>query len=109
MSADLFLFVSESIALGLLTLAFVLALVRLVSGPTLADRIVALDLVGLLVISLVGVIAMRTGVANEVDIALGLCVVAFVATTALARYLLQRRTGSQSIDDSRDSTGSTAP
>lgn len=90
MSADLFLTVAEGIALSLLALAVLFTLVRLVRGPTLADRIVALDLLSALAVSLIAVFALRTRVSLQLDIALALCLVGFVSTVALARYLLSR-------------------
>jgi multicomponent Na+:H+ antiporter subunit F len=88
MSPEVFLDVSEDVALALLVLALLLTLIRLFWGPGLADRIVALDLLTTLSVSLIGVIALRTGIALQLDIALALCLVGFVSTIALARYLL---------------------
>lgn len=91
MTGDLFLFVSESVAIGVLSLAVLAVLVRLVRGPTLPDRILALDMLTMLAISLIAVLALRTGVDLLLDIALALCLVGFVATIALARYALARK------------------
>jgi multicomponent Na+:H+ antiporter subunit F len=88
MSPEVFLDVSEDVALALLVLALLLTLIRLFRGPGLADRIVALDLLTTLSVSLIGVMALRTGIALQLDIALALCLVGFVSTIALARYLL---------------------
>lgn len=90
MTADLFLFVSENVALGLLAMAVVLTLLRLVRGPHLADRILALDMLTTMAVSLIGILALQTGIALQLDIALALCLVGFVSTVALARYLLTR-------------------
>jgi multicomponent Na+:H+ antiporter subunit F len=81
---------ATSIALGLLLLALLLALLRLVRGPTLADRILALDLMTTLALSFVAVIALRTGFTLYLDIAIAIALAGFLATVALARYLLQR-------------------
>lgn len=91
MTAELFLFVSEDVGLGLLVTAIALTLVRLVRGPHLADRILALDMLTMLAVSLIGIIALRTGISLQLDIALALCLVGFVSTVALARYLLTMR------------------
>jgi multicomponent Na+:H+ antiporter subunit F len=90
MNPELFMATTGSIALGLLTLGVLFTLVRLVRGPTLPDRIVALDLLTTLAVSLIAVLALRTGVSLQLDIALALCLVGFVSTIALARYLLSR-------------------
>jgi multicomponent Na+:H+ antiporter subunit F len=91
MSGALFLAICEDSALALLALAVIFALVRLIRGPGLADRIVALDLLTTLAISLIGVTAMRGGIALLLDIAVALCLVGFVSTVALARFLLLRK------------------
>jgi multicomponent Na+:H+ antiporter subunit F len=98
---------AESIALGLLTLAVLFTLVRLVRGPTLADRIVALDLLTTLAVSLIAVFALRTGVSLQLDIALALCLVGFVSTIALARYLLSRALADSARSGSRQPGGET--
>jgi multicomponent Na+:H+ antiporter subunit F len=90
MTPQLFLTGCEDSALALLALSVVLALVRLLRGPGLADRIVALDLLTMLAISLIGVLALRAGLPLLLDIAVALCLVGFVSTIALARLLLRR-------------------
>ncbi len=90
MSGDLFLFVSTNFALAVLTLALLLAAVRLLRGPTLADRVLSLDLMTTIAIGYVGVIALRTGVMLYLDIAIAIGLVGFLGTIAFARYILVR-------------------
>lgn len=90
MSAAAILDWATLLALGVLLLALLLALVRLIRGPTLADRILALDLMTSLALSFVAVIALRTGFMVYLDIAIAIALAGFLATVALARYLLQR-------------------
>jgi multicomponent Na+:H+ antiporter subunit F len=97
MTPQLFLAASEELALGILALAVILALIRLLRGPGLADRIVALDMLTMLAISLIGVLALRLGQPLLLDIAVALCLVGFVSTVALIRLLLMR---GKSGDDS---------
>ena len=91
MTGELFLFVSGTIALLLLSVAVMLTLIRLVWGPSLPDRILALDMLSMLSISLVGVFALRSGALLYLDIALAICLVGFLATIALARYVLLQK------------------
>jgi len=86
MSAGLFLIVSAQVSLALLALAVVLTLIRLLRGPTMPDRILALDLLATLTVSLIGVLAVYLELHSAIDIALALCLVGFLATVALARY-----------------------
>jgi multicomponent Na+:H+ antiporter subunit F len=78
----------SDIALVLLAAAIVMTLFRIVRGPTLADRIVALDLLSLLGVAAIGAFAFRVGISVYVTIAVVLCAVGFVATVAFARYLV---------------------
>lgn len=88
--------VSSSIALIVLGLSLLLSAVRIWIGPTLADRILALDLLTVVAMGLVGALAIRTGAWLYIDIALALALVGFLATLALVRYLLGRRVQQES-------------
>nr|WP_234900236.1 cation:proton antiporter [Rhizobium skierniewicense] len=75
----------------ILSVAFLLAVYRVVVGPTLPDRIIALDTLVGIAIGFIAVIAIRTGFDLYVDIAIALCLVGFLATVAFARFVLSRR------------------
>lgn len=76
-----------SIALGTLALAALFALWRVVRGPTLPDRVVALDLVGVLIVGIAVVSAARTGSRYFLDVAIVVALITFVGTVAYARYI----------------------
>ena len=79
-----------TIALVLLTAAMLLAVARLVRGPSLADRILALDLMTTLAVGYIAAIVVRTRFLLYIDIAIAIALVGFLSTVAFARYLLQR-------------------
>ena len=81
---------ATAIALGLLTLALLLALVRLWRGPTLPDRILTLDMLTTLAIGYIGVSAVRSGFMLYVDISIAIGLIGFLATIAFTRYVLMR-------------------
>ncbi len=89
-----------TLATGLLVagaaLAAVLAGVRLLAGPTHADRVVALDIFLAAAIALAVAASLATGRTVFLDVAIGLALVGFVATIGWAR-LVQRP--SQTIPD----------
>jgi len=85
--------IATDISFGLLGLAALLTLIRLVRGPTLADRILCLDTLTGLVIGTIGSYALRSGLTLYADIAISLALVSFLPTAALARYLLSRGSG----------------
>ena len=74
-------------ALVTLGAAVLIAVVRLVRGPTLPDRVVAMDLIGVLVVGLIVVLAASTGVRATLDAAIVIALIAFVATIAYATYI----------------------
>ena len=82
--------ITTMVALIMLTIAMMIAVVRVVIGPTLADRVLALDLLTVLAMGFVGAIAIRTGLTLYLDIAISLALLGFLATVAFARYMLSR-------------------
>lgn len=64
-----------------------MAAVRLVLGPTQADRIVALDVVFSASVVMTAAAAVASGRALYLDVGLGLAVVGFVATVVWARLI----------------------
>jgi multicomponent Na+:H+ antiporter subunit F len=70
-----------------LGLAVLIAVVRLVKGPSLPDRIVAMDLIGVLVVSLIVVLGGATDVRATLDAAIVIALIAFLGTVAYATYV----------------------
>lgn len=90
MSGATFLLHATTVALTLLTVGLAFTVVRLLRGPTLPDRVLALDLVTVLALGFIAVFAIRTGFALYLDLAIALALVGFLSTVAFARYVLQR-------------------
>lgn len=82
------------IALIMLGLALLISTVRIIIGPTLADRVLALDLMTVVAMGFVATVAIRTGLMLYLDVALALALLGFLATIALARYIFSRRLSS---------------
>ncbi len=95
-SGQAFLAICLEITLFFLIIAFIMTLIRLKKGPTLSDRILALDVLVSLGIGFIGVMAIKTGHYLYLDIALALGLVGFLATVAFARYVLMRKAGDDS-------------
>lgn len=79
--------IAALIALGILMVALFLAIYRLVRGPSLPDRVVALDLIGMISLCIILVLTIRTNEPVYLDVAIVLGIVAFLGTVAFARYL----------------------
>lgn len=90
MSGAEFLHLASLITMGVLVIAFMVCVVRIVIGPTLPDRMLALDMLVNVGIGFIVVVAIKTGFTLYLDIAIALGLVGFLATVAFARYLLQR-------------------
>lgn len=82
--------VVTALCLVLLGIAIVLTLWRLVRGPYLADRVLALDMLTMLGIGVIAVFAVRSATSLYMDVAIALALLGFVATAAFARFLLGR-------------------
>ncbi len=85
-------FVMVFIAVGL-------AVLRLAVGPTLPDRVVALDMMTLAIVAFCALAAIRTGEAAFLDVALVLALVGFLATVALARFAERQKLRGQNGED----------
>lgn len=70
--------------------ALALGFVRLALGPSMADRVVALDMMTITIIVFCGIYAIYTGDASFLDVAIVLALIGFLATVALARYAERR-------------------
>ena len=72
---------------AVLVLAFALFALRMAKGPTLADRVIALD--GMLVagIGVLLVNAMDTGRGAFLQVAVLLALVGFISTSVIARFI----------------------
>lgn len=95
MTPEMLVEIASRFAIVVLVLATLLTVWRVVVGPTLPDRVVALDMLVGIVIGFIAVIALRTGYTLYIDIAIALGLVGFLATVAFARFILARAAGRQ--------------
>jgi multicomponent Na+:H+ antiporter subunit F len=71
----------------LLLASMICAGVRIVRGPSGSDRVVALDMLGLLGVAATGVAVIASGSTAFIDIALGVALIGFLATVAFAGFI----------------------
>lgn len=76
-----------ALAALLLAGAVLAAGVRIVRGPAAADRVIALDMLGLIGVAAAGLAALASGTPAFVDIALGVALVGFLTTVAFAGFI----------------------
>ena len=75
------------VALPMLAMAAGLTFIRLVKGPTLPDRVIAIDLIGVLLVCLLVLMAGATAQLAFLDVAMVVALISFVGTVAYARYI----------------------
>lgn len=76
-----------TIVLVILSLSLIIAAARLIKGPSLSDRVIALDLIAYITIGFIATYAITTSRPALLDAATVLALVAFLGTTAFARYI----------------------
>lgn len=76
--------------LGMLLIAAVLCVVRLVRGGSLADRIVALDALLIMIVLGLAVVAARTGEDTYLDAMVVAALLGFAGTSLVARFIERR-------------------
>ena len=76
-----------SLTVLFLVVALLAAAYRLIAGPTLSDRVVALDMISMLLVVFLVVFKMISGVNAYIYVAIGLALISFLATVAFAHYI----------------------
>lgn len=80
------------IATGVFGFGVLFSAWRLIVGPSLPDRVVALDLIGFLVVGALCIFSMMTDRTSLLFIALVAALILFLGTAAFAVYLEKRET-----------------
>ncbi len=74
-------------ALYIIILAAFMCLYRIMLGPTSADRIVAIDIMGILIVGFCAILSISTGRSWYIDIGIVWALQSFISTLALSKYL----------------------
>ncbi len=68
-------------------IAIFIALYRIMSGPSLLDRVIALDMIGIQLISAIGIFSVIMNTRLFLDVILILGILAFIGTIAFSKFL----------------------
>lgn len=79
MIIDLFLYIQCALAF--------ICLYRVIRGPSIADRMVGIDIFGILVVGICAIFAIKTGRTFLIDIGIAWIILSFIGTISLAKYL----------------------
>jgi len=77
-------------SLTVISISFLLLFVRFIIGPTLEDRIIAIDLLAVVGVGFIAVYSMLSGGTVFLDVAIILGLLSFLGTVAFAFYLERR-------------------
>ena len=77
-------------AFFVLMISLFLAFWRLVQGPSVPDRVVALDLIAALTIGMIAAYSISSGQSVFLDAAVVMALISFLGTIAFAKYLERR-------------------
>jgi len=78
-------------ALYFLIALVILCLYRVIKGPTVADRVVAIEILGIIVVGICVILSISTGRAFMIDIGIAWIILSFIGTLTMAKYLGRRR------------------
>lgn len=79
------------IILPVLSFSSLLVFIRFLLGPSLADRVVALDLIIVIGIAMIAVYSIIIGKSSFLDLAMIFALIAFLSTVAFSYYLEKRK------------------
>ena len=85
--------IALSITMACLVVALLAAVWRLLVGPELADRVIALDMVSMILVVFLVVFKLVSGDDAYIYVAIALALIAFLATVAFASYIDRARGG----------------
>ncbi|MCK4929179.1 MAG: cation:proton antiporter [Methanosarcinales archaeon] len=74
-------------SLTLMVLAIIPCIYRIVVGPTIPDRVVAMDAMTTVIVVMLGVYSYVQGSVFFMDVALVLSIISFVGTVTISKYL----------------------
>lgn len=83
-----------TILMVLLAISAFLCLYRIWQGPSIADRMVGVDIMGVLFVGITALTAIHFNLPFLLDLAIALALLSFIGVLALAKYLERR-----SLDD----------
>lgn len=69
----------------------VICLYRIIRGPTIPDRMVGVDIFGILVVGICAIIAIQTERSFILDIGIAWIILSFIGTLTLAKYLTGKK------------------
>ena len=80
----------EASLLWLLGISLVFSTIRLIRGPSIADRVMALDLISVSLLGLLSIQSMLSKGSVYLDIAIVIALISFVGTVGFSLFMIRR-------------------
>lgn len=74
-------------ALGIFGVAIAITLIRIIIGPSLPDRVISLDMIGVQIVSALAIISIILNTQAFLEVILILAILAFISTIAFSKYI----------------------
>ncbi|WP_084034559.1 Na(+)/H(+) antiporter subunit F1 [Anaerobacillus alkalilacustris] len=78
---------SLTIALIIMSLSIFVCFIRVFNGPTMSDRVVALDTIGITLIGIIGIVMIIQNTLAYADVILVIAILAFIGSIAFAKFI----------------------
>lgn len=75
------------VSLVLFSMAIIVALFRVIRGPSMPDRVVALDMIGVTLLSMIAIVSILLKTKAFLEVILILGILSFIGTIAFSKYL----------------------
>lgn len=76
-----------AISVVLFAITIAIAVLRLIIGPSMPDRVIAMDVVGVNLIAMIGVVSIVYGTKAYLEVILILGILSFISTIAFSKYI----------------------
>lgn len=76
-----------TVALIFFTITVVICLYRVIKGPSLPDRVVALDMIGVNMLSMIAIISLLQRTTAYLEVILILGILSFIGTITFSKYI----------------------
>ena len=87
---------------AVLGIAILFCLVRAIRGPRLADRIMAINMIGTMIIAIMALLSVVLDADYLIDISIAYALLSFIAVVVLTRLVMLRRKGDEAKCDSAE-------
>ncbi|WP_440952461.1 cation:proton antiporter [Methanococcoides sp. FTZ1] len=74
-------------SLTFMVIAIIPCIYRVIKGPTIPDRVIAVDAMTTVIVAMLGIYSYVQGSVFFMDVALVLAIISFVGTVTISRYL----------------------